>query len=160
MGDSNTTTYAYGAVQNRSDLRDKTDVRDTTLGLNFVMSLRPVDYKWDMRDFYRPAAPVPPEDLSNEQAMADYEVAKAAWAEASKLENITHDGSKKRTRYHHGFIAQEVMALNSGFGGIQDHKIAGGDDVLSLGYDEMIAPLVKAIQELKAEFDAYKAAHP
>lgn len=160
LGDSNTTTYAYGAVQNRSDLRDKTDVRDTTLGLNFVMSLRPVDYKWDMRDFYRPVAPVRPEDPSNEQAMADYEVAKAAWIAASKLENITHDGSKKRTRYHHGFIAQEVIALNAGFGGVQDHKIAGGDDVLSLGYEEMIAPLVKAIQELKAEFDAYKAAHP
>jgi hypothetical protein len=160
LGNSATTTYVYGTVQNRSDLRDKTDVRDTTLGLDFVMSLRPVDYKWDMRDFYRPAGPLRPEDPTDEQAMADYEVAKAAWAEASKLANIQRDGSKKRNRYHHGFIAQEVMALNAEFGGIQDHKIAGGEDVLSLGYDEMVAPLVKAIQELKAEFDAYKASHP
>jgi hypothetical protein len=160
LGNAATTTYVYGTVQNRSDLRDKTDVRDTTLGLDFVMSLRPVDYKWDMRDFYRPAPPVRPEDPTDEQAMADFKTKVAAWRETAKLANITHDGSKKRTRYHHGFIAQEVMALNSGFGGIQDHKIAGGEDVLSLGYDEMVAPLVKAIQELKAEFDAYKAAHP
>jgi hypothetical protein len=40
------------------------------------------------------------------------------------------------------------MELNTGFGGVQDHKIKGGDDVLSLGYDEFIPPLVKAIQEL------------
>jgi len=160
LGNSSTTTYVYGTVQNRSDLRDKADVRDTTLGLDFVMSLRPVDYKWDMRDFYRPAAPQPPEDTTDEQAMADFRTRVAAWRETAKLANITHDGSKKRTRYHHGFIAQEVMALNADFGGLQDHKIAGGEDVLSLGYDEMIAPLVKAIQELKAEFDAYKAAHP
>jgi hypothetical protein len=160
LGNASTTTYVYGTVQNRSDLRDKTDVRDTTLGLDFVMSLRPVDYKWDMRDFYRPAPPVRPEDPTDEQAMADFKTEVAAWRETAKLANITHDGSKKRTRYHHGFIAQEVMALNAEFGGIQDHKIAGGEDVLSLGYDEMIAPLVKAIQELKAEFDAYKAAHP
>jgi hypothetical protein len=150
----------YGTVQNRSDLRDKTDVRDTTLGLNFVMSLRPVDYKWDMRDFYRPEAPTPPADSKDEQAQAEYQAALAVWREAFKLANIQRDGSKKRNRYHHGFIAQEVMALNAEFGGIQDHKIAGGEDVLSLGYDEMVAPLVKAIQELKAEFDAYKASHP
>ena len=160
LGNSSTTTYVYGTVQNRSDLRDKTDVRDTTLGLNFVMSLRPVDYKWDMRDFYRPEAPTPPADSKDEQAQAEYQAALAVWREASKLANIQRDGSKKRTRYHHGFIAQEVLALNAEFGGIQDHKIAGGEDVLSLGYDEMVAPLVKAIQELKAEFDAYKASHP
>lgn len=160
LGNSSTTTYVYGTVQNRSDLRDKTDVRDTTLGLDFVMSLRPVDYKWDMRDFYRPEAPTPPADPKDEQAQAEYQAALAVWRESALLANIQRDGSKKRNRYHHGFIAQEVMALNSGFGGIQDHKIAGGEDVLSLGYDEMIAPLVKAIQELKAEFDAYKASHP
>jgi hypothetical protein len=160
LGNSSTTTYVYGTVQNRSDLRDKTDVRDTTLGLNFVMSLRPVDYKWDMRDFYRPEAPTPPADSKDEQAQTEYQAALAVWREASKLANIQRDGSKKRNRYHHGFIAQEVMALNAEFGGIQDHKIAGGEDVLSLGYDEMVAPLVKAIQELKAEFDAYKASHP
>jgi hypothetical protein len=51
-------------------------------------------------------------------------------------------------------------AMGVDFGGYQDHKINGGEDVLSIGYDEMIAPLVKAIQELKAEFDAYKATHP
>jgi len=29
-----------------------------------------------------------------------------------------------------------------------------------VSYDRMVSVLVKAVQELKAEFDAYKATHP
>ena len=151
LGDASTTTYVYGTVQNRSDLRDKADVRDTQLGLNFVNALRPVDYKLDMRDDYKPARP---DDVENAEAMA-------AWREASKIENLTHDGSKKRSRFHHGLIAQEVKAVLDAqgidFGGFQDHKIAGGNDVLTIGYDELIAPLIKAIQELTARVQELEA---
>jgi hypothetical protein len=147
LGDASTTTYVYGTVQNRSDLRDKADVRDTQLGLAFINALRPVDYKLDMRDDYKPPQPEIPEDPKD----PEYKVALSAWREACKLSNITHDGSKKRSRYHHGLIAQEVKAVLDAqgieFGGYQDHKINGGDDVLSIGYDELIAPLIKAIQE-------------
>ena len=45
LGNSDTTTYVYGTVQDRSDLRDKADVRDTILGLDFITALRPVDYR-------------------------------------------------------------------------------------------------------------------
>lgn len=149
LGDAATTTYAYGAVQNRSDARDKADIRDTKLGLSFIAALRPVDYRWDMREFYKPSFPV---DAAK----------RSAWLEDVKLDNVKTDGSKKRSRFHHGFIAQEVQevikATGIDFGGFQDHKLAGGQDVLSLGYEELIAPMVKAIQELKAEVDALKAA--
>lgn len=135
LGNSSTTTYAYGAVQNRSDIRDKTDITDTALGLNFIMELRPVDFRWDMRDYYK---------TENQESLND----------------VVKDGSKKRSRKHHGLIAQEVKAVMNkigvDFGGYQDHSISGGDDVLSIGYDELIAPLIKAIQELKAELDAVK----
>jgi hypothetical protein len=155
IGNSSTTTYVYGTVQNRSDLRDKTDIQDTDLGLNFIMALKPRKFKWDMRDDYKPPMPdvntATPEELE-------------AWRQACNLSNITHDGSKTRSRYHYGLIAQEVKAtmdnMSVDFGGYQDHSIKGGQDVKSIGYNEMIAPLIKAIQELKAEFDAYKAAHP
>jgi hypothetical protein len=125
LGDSATTTYAYGAVQNRSDARDKADIRDTQLGLAFVKSLRPVDFKWDYREDYN-------------------------WGEK--------DGSKKRSRFHHGLIAQEVAVacsfLDVDFGGLQDHSIAGGKDVMSIGYEELIAPMIKAIQELTAKVES------
>lgn len=121
LGDSATTTYVYGTVQNRSDERDKTDIQDTELGLDFINSLRPVDFRWDMRDDYR--------------------------TEGQPLSEVTRDGSKKRVRLHHGFLAQD---LPPAFGGLQDHSVAGGEDVMTVGYDEFIAPLVKAIQQLSA----------
>lgn len=177
LGDSATTTYAYGAVQNRSDIRDKADVRDTTLGLEFVNALRPVDFKWDIREDYRPEAPESvdkpaelKEDASDEDkakyaeelaAYNAYKVEINKWLEDVKLANITHDGSKKRNRFHHGLIAQEVKAVLDAkgidFGGFQDHSVKGGDDVLSIGYEELIAPMLKAIQELSAEVAALKA---
>jgi hypothetical protein len=79
----------------------------------------------------------------------------AAWQAAVKLGKITHDGSKKRRRFHHGLIAQEVAEVIAqtgiDFGGYQDHTLYGGDDTLSLGHEEFIAPLIKAVQELAEE---------
>ena len=180
LGNSSTTTYAYGAVQDRSDVRDKADIRDTALGLEFIDSLRPVDFKWDMREDYRPAIPdivAKPLELSDdatdeeksqyaEQLVAyeEFVEAKDQWLEESKLANITHDGSKKRSRYHHGLIAQEVKAVldqqGIDFGGFQDHSLKGGDDVLSIGYIELIAPMIKAIQQLKARIEKLESERP
>ena len=144
LGNSLQTTYAFGAVQDRSDARDKADVRDTILGSDFILSLRPVDFRWDMRDDYI-------ETVERESEVLDEEGNPVTQVE---FEVIRHekDGSRKRTRYHHGFIAQEVREtmrnLGVDFGGFQDHSINGGNDVLSLGYQELIAPMVKTIQEL------------
>jgi hypothetical protein len=136
LGNSSTTTYVYGTVQNRSDARDKKDVRDTELGLEFVNALRPVDFKWDMREDYK----------TNEN---------------NDLSNITSDGTKKRNRFHHGLIAQEVKAIlelkGIDFGGFQDHSVCGGQNVMSIGYDELIAPLIKAVQELSSELNLVKS---
>jgi Protein of unknown function (DUF2793)/Chaperone of endosialidase len=136
LGDSNTTTYTFGAVQNRSDARDKVDIRDTILGLDFINNLRPVDFKWDMRDDY----------FNIEQNTGPNGVIE------KKLVEMNKDGSKKRSRYHHGIIAQELKAtlddLGIDFGGYQDHSLKGGADVFSIGYEEFIAPIIKAIQEM------------
>ncbi len=126
LGDSATTTYAYGAVQNRSDIRDKTDINPSTLGLAFINALVPVDYRYDYREDYR--------------------------AEGARLGDVVRDGSFARKRRHHGFVAQHVKRatdeLGVSFGGFQDHAMGGGDDVMSLGYTEFIAPMVRAIQDL------------
>jgi hypothetical protein len=161
IGGSGTTTYAYGAVQDRSDARDKADVRDTVLGLEFINALRPVDYRWDMREDYRSAPPAPPAPDASDDKKAAHVEAMQTWVEANKLGKLTHDGSKKRARFHHGLIAQEVRsaceAVGVDFGGFQDHSLKGGDDVLSLGYAELIGPLIKAVQELSARVAALEA---
>lgn len=170
LGNSETTTYAYGAVQSRSDRRDKADIRDTILGLSFITRLRPVDFRWDMRDDYRASPPDhaaesgigtrrPSGDAIDIRAprVRDGSAGRTLGAE---LRNVSRDGSKKRTRYHHGLVAQEVrdVIAQTGldFGGLQDHTLNGGDDVLSLGYEELIAPMIKAIQELNIEVEALK----
>lgn len=122
LGSYGTTPYAYAQLQVRSDERDKTDIRETILGLDFINKLTPVDFKWNVRESY--------ENFDN-----------------SSMTNKGH-------RYHHGFIAQDIEKIINetgiDFGGYQDHAINGGCDVKSIGYDELIAPMVKAIQELTA----------
>ena len=57
----------------------------------------------------------------------------------------------------YGFKAQEVLALEGANPVIVDNE---DDEKLRMTDAYMIPILVKAIQELKAEFDAYKATHP
>lgn len=150
LGDTATSTYVYGTVQNRSDLRDKTNIQDTELGIDFIMGLRPVDGCWDMRDDYQEEY----QEQVGEDENGDpvYE---------TKIRQLEKDGSKARTRKHHWFIAQEVKELcdklGVEFGGYQDHAVNGGDDVLTLGYDEFIPPTVKAVQQCWARLDEIDA---
>ena len=136
LGNFSTTTYAYGSIQNRSDARDKTDVRNTKLGLDFILSLRPVDYKYNYRDSYR---------VINPDGSENY---------------LLNDGSKTHKEYNHGFIAQEVKKImeekSLEFGGLNDLNKIGGKDMLYIGYTEFIAPLVKAIQEQNNIIEAQK----
>ena len=88
------------AWTNLSDRREKKDIRELSLGLDFIKSLRPVEYK-----------------MRNGNDRIDF-----------------------------GFIAQEVEALVGtnynvlGIGGTAERK-------LSLRYTDLVAPLVKAIQQ-------------
>jgi hypothetical protein len=63
-------------------------------------------------------------------------------------------------RIHWGFLAQDVKAafdgINMDFGGY----VKSEDGTENLRPDQLIPVLWKAVQELSAEFEAYKAAHP
>jgi len=54
LGNSSTTTYTYGAVQNRSDMRDKTDIDVIDPRMKeFVLNLVPRQFRWDYREDYQ-----------------------------------------------------------------------------------------------------------
>ena len=154
LGDSATTTYAYGAVQNRSDIRDKAEIRDTLLGLDFINKLRPVDFKWNYREDYYTTEEV---TITNPNFDSTKEVSETNTETIIKkvIVKNANNGTKVRTRFHQGLIAQEVKAviteIGIDFGGYQDHSVKDGEDVMSLGYSELIAPLIKAVQELTAK---------
>ena len=126
LGDSSVTVYAQKALVTRSDARDKIDIEDSPLGLNFILKLRPCKYRMNSREAYF--------EKGQERDFT-----------------ATNDGSKAGKRPHYGLIAQEVKEamneLNVDFAGYLDSKVDGGEDVLSLGYTEFIAPMIKAIQE-------------
>lgn len=106
LGSSDSTVYAHKEIQQRSDKRDKKDIKETEFGLNFINELKPVDFKY---------------------------------------KNSNSD------RFHHGLIAQDVEKLKDkgyDFGGLSNSKYNGGEDVYSIGYTQLISPLIKSVQEL------------
>jgi hypothetical protein len=150
-------TAVVSQVGSWSDERDKTEIRDTVLGLDFVNSLRAVDYKWDYREDYKTEMPSKLNENATEEEKEAHKILTDEWIEASKLSNLVHDGTHTRNRFHHGLIAQELKEVieTSGvdFGGFQDNSLNGGDDLMTVSYIELIAPMIKAIQELTARIN-------
>ena len=105
---------------------------------------------------YSTPRPIQPAADATEDDIKKYTEDMKQWSKDNSLSNLVHDGSKKRNRFHHGFIAQEIDVLNV-FGGYQDLSLNGGEDVKSLGYIEFIAPLTKAVQELSKQNDELRA---
>ena len=119
------------SINSVSDRRLKTDIENTTLGLDFINRLRPVSYR--MRNSTRV-----------EQRVVEG---------TNETRNVTIDVTHKR--YHQGLIAQEVAqaitdsGLSTNDVGIYiDASVRDGVDRKALRYGELIAPLIKAVQEL------------
>ena len=131
VGDSNVTNaYIQVAWSVISDERDKANIEDGNYGLDFISKLRTVKFKRDNRNRY---------------------------------ENGVSDGSKKDQKYTFGFLAQNVIEAEKSCGATDETLlIADNEDANNLKVVEtsVIPALVKALQELKAEFDAYKSTHP
>ena len=146
LGDANVTVYAHKAIAIRSDVRDKADIRDTEFGLDFIMKLRPVDYRLNFRELYKDKV-VKKDDEGND---VEIEV------------SVPNDGSRKGKRFHCGLIAQEVQAtltsINKDWAGLLDSKFdeTAGNDTYSVIYQELVGPMVKAIQEQQAQIDELK----
>ena len=122
--------YATNTSIQTSDVRDKTNIADVDYGLDFINGLRPVTYTWDDRNGYT------------------------------------------GTRTHMGFVAQEVAELmgdeatnravwiNSpsvDYTDSETGEVTTEPDSQGLRYAELMAPMVKAIQELTARIEALEA---
>lgn len=173
LGNSDTTVMYY-QMQQRSDERDKAEVRDTKLGLDFIRGLRFVDYKWDLREDY--CEIVEHQIPETYEEIQDYETGETdkegnpviafrkvkvdGYRTETEYVSLPKDGSKKRTRWHHGLIAQELgQALQScgiDSGIWQNHEVNGGADVQSASYVELIAPIGRSVQELDDEVSNLK----
>jgi hypothetical protein len=113
-----------------SDKRDKTDVNQLDLGLDFINQLEPVTYRWDKRSKY-----------SNDQS-------------------ITPDGTHKEEQLEGGFLAQDVEVIEAQYGYQQSDKtnlitnLSEDGMMYGIKYSKLVPMLTKAIQELSAKVEA------
>jgi len=118
IGDSATTVYAYGAVQDRSDARDKTEVnRLTDAHIAFFNDIEWVSYRLDYREDYENYTP-----------------------DGSKARTRHHVGAIAQQ------VEAAMIEHNVDFAGLQHHSINGGLDVYTMGYQEFIAIQGEIIQ--------------
>lgn len=129
--------FSYNGVRfgwtNVSDSRDKTNIEDLDekLGLDFIRSLNTVSFNWDNRQAY--------------VLRCGYEYG-------------TKDGTLASAKKSYGFVAQQMkevlQTLNVRFDGLgytEEH------DAYRLTYEEMIAPLIKAVQQTTTRLETLEA---
>jgi hypothetical protein len=129
---NNVCNCIYTAWSTVSDCRDKTNVKSlgSKYGLALIKKLRPVAFNWDHRDTY---------------------------VSQCKYEYGQKDGNLASVKEHYGLIAQELKSTLDELGvkfdglGHDDTK-----DAYRLTYEELIAPIIKAIQELVVENEEIK----
>jgi hypothetical protein len=130
---------ANGTIQT-SDEREKKDIVDSDLGLEFVTKLRPVSFKWKIG-----------QNIVTSEVIKDEE-GNPILDENGKEKEESVVTPREGTRTHYGLIAQEVESLLNGkdFGGfIHDTET----DIKGLRYDQFVPVLVKSIQELSTKLD-------
>jgi hypothetical protein len=120
------TIYSNTGTINTSDQRLKTEISPSPLGLDFINNLNPVKYK-----FIEGGTEIIEGDI------------------------VSIPG----TRTHYGLIAQEVKeALDKSgvgdFAGWVQMDMSQEDSMQGLRYDQFVAPLIKAVQELTARVKA------
>ena len=136
---------ANGTIQT-SDERAKKDIEDSSLGLDFIKSLRPVSYKWI--EGSKKIVKQVKLDKDGNEVVDNNDLTE----ELKSGEIITESIPGERT--HFGLLAQEVKsALPEGvdFGGWVLTDKENPDSQQALRYDQFIAPLIKAVQELSQE---------
>ena len=130
--------WAVNGTIQTSDARTKTDVADAALGLDFINALRPVSYKF---------------------TVGGTRVVDQEYHDGIPGAVVTEGVPGART--HWGLIAQEVKAACDAagvdFGGWLLTDKNDPDSRQALRYDQFIAPLIKAVQELTARVEALEA---
>lgn len=141
---NNNLTGGFGAWQNISDGRLKRAVREDVPGLAFINGLRPVTYRFDVTvydDFTGLA-----KRMRDSADVEEY----TAYQEAS-----AHASAVRQT----GFLAQEVdslaQAIGYEFSGL--HRPTGPTDHYTIGYEQFVVPLVKAVQEQQGQLTETRA---
>lgn len=133
------TVYATNGTINTSDQNEKTDIADSDLGLNFINALRPVSFKWidrgggvaGVRTHYGLLG------QEVESVLGAAASTTAIWTKSA----IPASDAIEETYNDNGTIEME------GRGAVEAHDLQG------LRYEELISPIIKAIQEINVQLE-------
>lgn len=145
--------YAATGTINTSDARMKTDIADCPLGLDFILDLEPRLYRWR-----EGGADV---TFEEEAFPVEETVGGVTRTVMAKRQGKAIETKRPGRRLHAGFLAQNVKAaldragVDCGLWVLDDKDDPEGTQ--SLRYDQFIAPLVKAVQELAARVERLEA---
>jgi hypothetical protein len=128
--------FATNGTIQTSDADTKDNVEDSDLGLDFVIALRPVKYKW--KDYIQ--------TITDEQPVN------------GEMQTIEKQVERIFTRPHYGLIAQDIeqLMVDKGiddFAGFIKNERKDKSVSYGLRYHEFIAPMIKAIQEQQTQID-------
>ncbi len=114
-------------ITSLSDARDKKNINDLSLGLDFIMHLKPRQFNWDKREWY---------------------------------DNNVSDGSRTENDPTAGFIAQELDSVQNEFNADWLNLILKDNpEKWEATYGNLLPVMVKAMQELKNEYEELKQAN-
>ena len=132
--------YATSGTVNTSDRNEKNTITDTDLGLDFINRLSPKSYKFNgkTRIHYGLIA----QDI--EDVLEDINKPTSDFAGFIKSQKYRQVGEEITN--DDGTIIEEPI-----------NEIVEGEYTYGLRYTEFISPMIKAIQELKADNDALRA---
>ena len=130
LGNSSVTVIraAVTSITSLSDERDKKDIEDLDVGLNFITSLKPRKFIWNNRD----------EKITEQQIDENGNI--------SDIEKEVINSNKGKKDF--GFIAQEVKELDNDTLRLVYEE---NPDKLEMSYGKLVPILVKAIQDLSAK---------
>lgn len=136
LGNSSVTSLRCNvtSISSLSDQRDKKDVTDLAYGLDFINTLRPVEFVWNTRI---PESFTKPDGSTKEYSEADV----------------------RRNVPDIGFIAQDLVAAEDDLNAhdVLQLTLRDNPDRLEATQGRLIPILVKALQELSAEVETLKA---
>jgi hypothetical protein len=154
-----------GTIQT-SDITQKTNVEKSSLGLDFINRLNPVSYKFISGSaiFEESEIITITKTIKEEVRSEDGTIIEPAeYKEVPNPDFRKLVGWNPGTRKHYGLIAQEVKTVlddlnvtTNDFAGYIEGDLKKHTD-LGLRYEEFIAPMIKAIQELSEKVNRLEA---
>ncbi len=124
---------AVNTISSLSDERDKTNIVDSTLGLDYINQLRPVEFEWDYRQEHYVDGEAPSKNGTKEVGFIAQEL-KAVQDEA----NAEH---LKTYQHYPAEVGEDGKPLEG----------AMGIDVMEADYGKLLPVAIQAIKELSAK---------